>query len=57
MFRATYRSSSGLQTVYAASGLCTRVVIGRCPGWVVPTQPGQQPRVYKPEVAYTVWSS
>ena len=50
-----------LQTVFAASGLYTHVVSGRCPGWVgVPTQPGQQPVttcVHKPEAANTVWSS
>ena len=42
-----------LQTVFAASGLYTHVVTGRCPGWeLVPTQPGQRPVttwVYKPE--------
>ena len=46
-----------LQTVFAASGLYTHVVTGRCP---VPTQTGQRPvtiRVYKPEAANTVWSS
>jgi len=60
MFRAAYRSSSGVQTVFAASGLYIHVVPGRCPGWVVPTQPGQRPGttcVYKPETANTVWSS
>ena len=51
-----------LQTVFAASGLYTHVVTGRCPGWVgtVPIQPGQRPVttwVYKPEAANTVWSS
>ena len=35
MFRAALRSLSGVpQTVYAASGLYTHVVIGRCQGWV-----------------------
>jgi len=29
MFRAAYRSSSGALTVFAASGLHTRVVTGR----------------------------
>jgi hypothetical protein len=49
-----------LQTVFAASGLYTHVVTGRCPGWVgtaVPTQPGQRPVttwVYKPVTANTV---
>jgi hypothetical protein len=34
-----------LQILFAASGLYTHVVTGRCPGWVetVPTQPGQRP--------------
>jgi hypothetical protein len=34
MFRAAYHSSSGALTEFAASGLYTRVVTGRCPGWV-----------------------
>jgi len=35
MFRAAHRSSSGApQTVFAASGLHTHVVTGRCQGWV-----------------------
>jgi hypothetical protein len=56
-----------LQTVFAASGLHTHVVTGRCQGWAgtlggdpVPTQPAQRPVttwVYKPEAANTVWSS
>jgi hypothetical protein len=33
MFRAAYRSSLGALTVFAASGLYTRVLTGRCPGW------------------------
>jgi hypothetical protein len=37
MFRAALRSSSGApQTVYAASGLYTHVVTGRCQGSVFP---------------------
>jgi len=55
MFRAAYRSSSGALTVFAASGLHTHVVTGRCPGRM-----GQRPVttwVYKPEAAYRVWSS
>jgi len=31
MFRATYRSSSGAPTVFAASGLHTHVLTGRSP--------------------------
>jgi len=52
-----------LQTVFAASGLYTHVVTGRCQGWVgnsFPTQPWQRPVTtweYKPEAANTVWSS
>jgi len=52
-----------LQTVFAASGLYTHVVTGRCPDWVgtgIPTQPGQwlvTTWVYKPEAANAVWSS
>jgi len=52
-----------LQTVFAASGLYTHLVTGRCPGWVgisVPTRPGQRPVttwVYKPVAANTVWNS
>ena len=34
MFRAAYRSSSGVLTVYAASGLHTHVVTGRSQVWV-----------------------
>jgi hypothetical protein len=34
MFRAEHRSSSGTRTVFAASGLYTHVVTGRCQGWV-----------------------
>jgi hypothetical protein len=34
MFQAAHRSSSGALTVFAASGLYTHVVTGRCPGWV-----------------------
>jgi hypothetical protein len=30
MFQAAYRSSSGALTVFAASGLHTHVVTGRC---------------------------
>jgi hypothetical protein len=52
MFRAAYRSSSGLQTVFIASGLYIRVVIGRCPGW---TTAGHT-RVYKSEAENTFWS-
>jgi hypothetical protein len=47
-----------LQTIFAASGLYTHVVAGRCPGWVgTPTKPGQRPFttfVCKPEFANTV---
>ena len=59
-----------LQTVFAASGLYTHVVTGRCPPCVgtgsyeipdlVLTQPGQlsvTTWVYKPEAANTFWSS
>jgi len=58
-----YFQPQELQTVFAASGLYTDMVTGRCPGWVgtvVSTQPGQRPVttcVYKPEAANTVWSS
>jgi hypothetical protein len=39
MFRAAYRLSSGALTVFAASGLYTHVVTGRCHVRVgVPTQ-------------------
>jgi len=34
MFRAVYRSLSGALTVFAASGLHTRVVTGRSQVWV-----------------------
>ena len=34
MFRALRRSSSGAPTVFAASGLCTRVVTARSQVWV-----------------------
>jgi len=46
MFRAAYRSSSGAQTVYAASGLHTHVVTGHSQVWVgtaVPTQTHVEP--------------
>ena len=46
------------QTVFAASGLYTHVVTGRCQGWV--GNEWQRPVttwVYKPEAAYTVWCS
>jgi hypothetical protein len=40
-----------LQTVFAASGLYTHVVTGRCPGCVGTAVPTQS------EAANTVWSS
>ena len=43
-----------LQTVFAASGLFTHVMTGRCPGWV---ETAFITCVYKPETANTVWSS
>ena len=50
-----------LQTLFAASGLYTHMVTGRCQGWVEKiTQPWQRPAttwVYKTEAANTVWSS
>jgi len=52
MFPATHRSSSGDQKdVFAAPGLHTSVVAGRCHSWV-----GTQPQTYvKPEAANTVF--
>ena len=44
MFRAVYRSSSGALTVFAASGLHTRVVTGRSQDWV--GDYGQSPHAY-----------
>jgi hypothetical protein len=43
-FEQHFAHHKELQTVFAASGLYTNVVTGRCPGWVgtVPTQPGQR---------------
>jgi hypothetical protein len=61
MFQAAYRSSSGVSTVFSASGLHTYVVIGRSQVWVgtgqVPTQTWLRPVttcVCKPEAANTV---
>ena len=45
-----------LQTVFAASGLYTRMVTGRCPVWVGTGQRPVTTWVYKPEAANTVWS-
>jgi len=42
-----------LSTVFAASGLYTHVVTGRCQGWERPITSC----VYKPEAANTVYSS
>jgi hypothetical protein len=42
-----------LQTVFAASGLYTRVMTGRCPCWVR-TQRPVTTCVYKPEAANTI---
>ena len=56
MFRAAYRSSSGALTVFAASGLHTRLVTGRSQVWVG-TQTWLRPVttcVCKPEAANTV---
>jgi len=46
-----------LQTVFAASGLYTHVVTGRCPGSVGTRQRPVTTWVYKPQAANTVWSS
>jgi hypothetical protein len=63
MFRVAYRwhtAHQELQTVFAASGLYTNVVIGRCPGWVS-SDPAwttaDHHMCYKPEAENTVWSS
>ena len=62
MFRAAYRSSSGVLTVFAASGLHTHVVTGRSQVWVgtgspVPVQTWLRPVtpcLCKPEPANRV---
>jgi len=62
MFRAVYRSLSGTLTVFAASGLHTHVVTGRCQVWVGTTRSFEIPIVSaisrtcvcKPEAANTV---
>jgi len=56
MFRAATAHHQEHQTVFAASGLYTHVVTGRCPGWVG-TQRPVTTWVYKLEAANTVWSS
>jgi hypothetical protein len=45
MFRAAYGSSSGALTVFAASGLHSHVVIGRCQ-FQLRLDNGRSPHVY-----------